>query len=65
MGRGLGKKWVGFWHVCKASRSVIAHGQESSSQTTICAQADPSCPAQRNVSAPAFPEQLKASFMLH
>lgn len=37
MGRGLGKSWVGVGHVCKAKRSVIAHSQESSSQSTLCA----------------------------
>lgn len=38
MGRGLGEKWVGIWHVCKASCPVIAHGQERTSQSTICAR---------------------------
>lgn len=37
MGRGLGKKWVGVWHVWKANCSVIAHSYEIRSQSTICA----------------------------
>lgn len=37
MGRGLGKKWVGSWHVWKANCYVIAHSYEISSQSTICA----------------------------
>lgn len=35
--RGLGKKWVGGWHVWKANCSVIAHSYEISSRSTICA----------------------------
>lgn len=34
---GLGKKWVGVWHVCKAKCSVTAHSQETSSLNTMCA----------------------------
>lgn len=37
MGRGSAKKWVGVWHDWKANSSVIAHRDEISSQSTICA----------------------------